>query len=171
MFMRRYSESKSSKRNRIPRGSNRIIKRDKSKENKVCHATQCLKYNEKELGNCIYAFSKCDSREYFESKTMGNKVIFESEEEAIEKLHRIVPEVCFKVVKEKHDIDLMEFMITTCKDYGYIHKSIVEEAEEYEKHVAETMDKGLSASIKDLEWSIRIIIGLEAEIGRLKKLE
>jgi hypothetical protein len=45
----------------------------------------------------------------------------------------------------------------------------VEEAKEYEKHFARIMDLGLSCTIKDLEYSMRIIERLKSEIERLKK--
>ena len=54
------------------------------------------------------------------------------------------------------------------KQAGYIRKSAVEEAEEYEKHFARIMDLGLSCTIKDLEYSMRIIERLKSEIARLK---
>jgi imidazolonepropionase-like amidohydrolase len=95
-----------------------------------------------------------------------NKVIFEREE-----FRRMIQKV---IPAEYTNIMFSQFLLECEKNadkYGLIRKSIVEEAEEYEKHVAETMDKGLSASIKDLEWSIRIIIGLKAENNEFKGRE
>jgi flagellar biosynthesis regulator FlaF len=61
--------------------------------------------------------------------------------------------------------DVMEEL----KQKGYIRKTVVEEAEEYEKHFARIIDLGLSCTIKDLEYSMRIIERLKSEIERLKK--
>ena len=90
-------------------------------------------------------------------KPMENKVIFESEEEAIR--------FYFDTVQ----YPLSEEDKNRIRKMNLIRKSPVEEAEEYEKHIAEIMDKGMSASIKDLEWSIRIMRELKAENEKPKK--
>lgn len=53
-----------------------------------------------------------------------------TEEEAREMFRKVIPRECYQYIYDKSDIDLMEFMITTSKDYGYIRKSLREEAEE-----------------------------------------
>ena len=59
--------------------------------------------------------------------------------------------------------------IKILKQLGIIRKTALEEAEEYEKHFARIMDLGLSCTLKDLEYSMRIIERLKSEIERLKK--
>jgi hypothetical protein len=58
--------------------------------------------------------------------------------------------------------------IKRLKQAGLIRKTAMEEAEEYEKHFARIMGLGLSCTIKDLEYSMRIIERLKSEIERLK---
>ena len=58
--------------------------------------------------------------------------------------------------------------IKRLKQAGLIRKTALEEAKEYEKHFARIMVLGLSCTIKDLEYSMRIIERLKSEIARLK---
>ena len=91
-----------------------------------------------------------------EKKTMENKVIFESEEQFVNFWKDFTGCDCLPGTREK------------IKQKGYIRKSAVEEAKEYEKHFARIIDLGLSCTIKDLEYSMRIIERLKSEIERLK---
>lgn len=91
---------------------------------------------------------------------MENKVIFESEEECAEFLCNV-----YNPNKEY----CLRSLVPMAKQKGYIRKSAMEEAEEYEKHFARIMVLGLSCTIKDLEYSMRIIERLKSEIARLKK--
>jgi hypothetical protein len=91
-----------------------------------------------------------------QEKPIENKVIFESEEQFVNFWKDFTGCDCLPGTREK------------IKQKGYIRKSAVEEAEEYEKHFARIMDLGLSCTIKDLEYSMRIIERLKSEIERLK---
>jgi hypothetical protein len=92
-----------------------------------------------------------------QEKPMENKVIFESEEQFVNFWEDLTGVVCLPGTREK------------IKQKGYIRKTALEEAEEYEKHFARIMDLGLSCTIKDLEYSMRIIEMLKSEIARVKK--
>ena len=103
-------------------------------------------------------FFNCSDNNFKMFEPMENKVIFESRKDIVN---------FGMLIKNCMD---EEHLIQTMASYDIsFRKSPVEEAEEYEKHIAEIMDKGMSASIKDLEWSIRIIRELKAENERLKK--
>jgi hypothetical protein len=92
-----------------------------------------------------------------QEKPMENKVIFESEEHYIDYYSSL------------YGPKPSPWQIEENKKYGYIRKTALEEAKEYEKHFARIMDLGLSCTIKDLEYSMRIIERLKSEIERLKK--
>jgi hypothetical protein len=106
-------------------------------------------------GGCCFHHSKWQP--IVQEKPMENKVIFESEEQFVNFWEDLTGVVCLPGTREK------------IKQKGYIRKTALEEAEEYEKHFARIMDLGLSCTIKDLEYSMRIIEMLKSEIARVKK--
>jgi hypothetical protein len=88
---------------------------------------------------------------------MENKVIFESEKEAR------------RFYYERNIINpSVNTFIKELKRDNLISKSAVEEAEDYEKYVASMMDSGMQPSIKDIEYSIRVIRNLKSKLEESK---